>query len=447
MTRADVLVVGGGMAGLSAGAAAAAAGARVVVAEKLSHVGGSAALSAGIVWTAPDRATLREVVPDGDPSLGDALIDGFEPAVAAIREAGVDVTERWLGQMGFGAAYRVDIAALLAHLAEASAAGGGAVLLETRVRGLLLDDDGTVRGARLRGPDGPFELEAGAVVLATGGFQGDPELRQAFLGAAADRMLVRSNPGSVGDGLRLGRDAGASLSRCLSGFYGHLLPSPLDGFGEEHYLPLTQYHSNHCVLVNRRGRRFTDESLGDEVSNQALLREPDARGVLLCDERVRREYVVTVPYPHGQLVDRFAGAEAAGARIVHAPTREALLDAVASWGVDRAGLAATLEGYDAAAAGQPVPLDAPARAPEPLREPPFHAVEVQPAITFPFGGLRADVDGHVLDRDGRPLRGLYAAGADVGGLQDVRYVGGLVLGLVFGRRAGETAAAEVRVGA
>jgi len=77
--------------------------------------------------------------------------------------------------------------------------------------------------------------------------------------------------------------------------------------------------------------------------------------------------------------------------------------------------------------------------PDPLREPPFHALEVQPSITFTYGGVRADADGHVLDAGGRRLPGLFAAGADVGGLQGPGYVGGLVLGLVFGPRAAEAA--------
>jgi predicted oxidoreductase len=56
--------------------------------------------------------------------------------------------------------------------------------------------------------------------------------------------------------------------------------------------------------------------------------------------------------------------------------------------------------------------------------------------------LRVDPDGRVLDRDGSPVPGLFAAGADAGGLQDVRYVGGLALGLVFGPRAARTAIGE-----
>ena len=80
--------------------------------EKTGRHGGSAALSAGILWTAPDVETMRSVVPDGDPELGRLLVDGLEPAVDRVRAAGVEVTERWYGQMGFGVAYRTDIHAL-----------------------------------------------------------------------------------------------------------------------------------------------------------------------------------------------------------------------------------------------------------------------------------------------------------------------------------------------
>src|SRR5262245_44937898 len=102
------------MAGLAAAARAAELGASVVVAEKGDRLGGSAALSAVIVWTAPDVETLRRVDPGGDPELGAALVAGFEPAVERIRATGAFVSERWEGQMGFGSAVRVDVPALFA---------------------------------------------------------------------------------------------------------------------------------------------------------------------------------------------------------------------------------------------------------------------------------------------------------------------------------------------
>jgi succinate dehydrogenase/fumarate reductase flavoprotein subunit len=433
------------MAGLAAASTAAHAGANVTVVEKNARPGGSAAMSAGIVWTAPDFKTLRSVVPGGDPALGQALIDGFWPAVDRIRSTGVSVSARWEGQMGFGSAVRVDMPGLLTALQSQIEGAGGRILVGSAARRLITDEAGTVSGAEVDTPDGPRELSADAVLLASGGFQGDPELLATFVGPRADMLLVRSNPGSVGDGFRLGQIAGGAASRCLSGFYGHLVPSPMAELREDQYLKLTQYYSNHCILVNRLGHRFTDESLGDEVSNQATLRQPGSVAVLFCDQRVRAAFAATAPYPHGQVIDRIAEAKAAGGRCASTSTLKELVDVVAGWGVARRALVETLDQCAAAAAGDESALDLPrALPPEPLTEPPFHALELQPTVTFTFGGLAVDPDCHVLDRDGAPVPGLFAAGADAGGLQDVRYVGGLALGLVFGPRAAEAAIGALR---
>jgi predicted oxidoreductase len=121
---------------------------------------------------------------------------------------------------------------------------------------------------------------------------------------------------------------------------------------------------------------------------------------------------------------------------------------VAGWGVVRQGLRETLECWAAEAASP----DAPRRLPlERAQEPPYYALEVQPTITFPFGGLAVNADGRVLERDGETVPGLFAVGADADGLQDGRYVGGLVLGAVFRPRAADAAvrtsdAGEVTVG-
>jgi succinate dehydrogenase/fumarate reductase flavoprotein subunit len=411
MTGPDLLVAGGGVAGMAAAAHAARQGAQVLVVEKGDRLGGSGALSAGILWTAPDLHTFEQVCPRGDRELGRVLVEGFDGAVELAREAGVDVSERWTGQMGFGVAVQIDIHALLARWAADVLDAGGEIRKHTEVAELLLDADGAVRGAALGRER--TEQPAGCVLLATGGFQGDPEAVSEFLGEGAEAMPVRSNPGSTGDGLRMGRAAGAALAGPMTGFYGHLVPSPLERFEAGDFLPLTQYHSRECVLVNREGSRFTSERWGDEVSNQALLREPGSRGMLLCDERVRREHAMGPPYPHGQSVDRFELARAAGARIASVGTLEELAD---------------LSGASAAMLAE-----------RGLSEPPFWALEVQPTLTFTFGGLAAGADGQVHDSQQRPIPGLFAAGADVGGLQDTGYVGGLILGLVFGPRAAEAA--------
>ena len=423
----DLLVVGGGQAGLAAAASAAERGLRVVVLEKTAGFGGSAALSAGILWTAPDVETMQAILPEGDPELGRALVEGFEPAVARIRDAGVPVTERWSQHLGFGVAYRTDIHALHEHWVSTLKAAGGELRLSTPVKSLIVDASGRVsrrpgrgRGARRRArccsPPAASRATRSSV--------------KRFLGWDADRILVRSNRGSTGDGFRMAAAAGAAASHGLGTFYGHTVASPLSAFEPGSYLPLAQYHSKWCILVNQQGRRYTDESLGDEVANQMTLRQPGRRGWLLCDERVRTERVIGPPYPHGQVIDRFEHARGLGAHITSADTVGELVAKVAAWGVDAAGLTRTLDLYENGGA-----QDAPMADPVPLREAPFWAVEFQPTITFPLGGVRVDAWGRVLDRDGAYVPGLYCAGGDAGGLQGPRYVAGLMLGAVFGPRA------------
>lgn len=441
--QVDVLVVGGGMAGLAAAMVAAKEGARVLVIEKGRCPGGSAALSVGMFWAVPDFKTLRQRVPLGDPDLGQTVVEDYPAAVEAIRRMGVSVGEQVSGVMTVGVGHSIDVRSLLDHEVAVIQRAGGQVVCASTVRSLLTGDEGEVTGAVVRGQDGRTDtVRAGAMILATGGFQGDPDLVSAYMGPNADRMLVRSNRGSVGDGLRIGRTAGGATSRAMSTFYGHLVPSPLASFTEEQYMPLAQYHSNHCILVNRSGRRFCDESQGDEVSVQELLAQPEARGVLLCDERVRREYVVSEPFPNAGFIDRFERAAAAGARLASADTLDGLAAQVAEWGVEVIRLRETLDGYAAAARGRPVSLDAPLPdEPEPLVEPPFHALEVQPAITFTYGGLRTDANCRVLDHDGVPVDGLWAAGVDAGGLSNRTYAGGLAPAFITGRRAAASALA------
>jgi succinate dehydrogenase/fumarate reductase flavoprotein subunit len=444
--RVDLLVLGAGMAGLSAAAEAAGLGATVGVAEKGPEIGGSAALSAGIFWAPRDYPELRARVPHGEPALGRALTSDYPAAVDWIRAAGVEMSDPIKGPyFGFGIGHQIDVAGFFDWCRRRVEAAGGWVVRETAGRELLRSDGGKISGSRLHGPDGPIDAEADAVLLATGGFQGDPELVASFIGPHADRVLVRSNPGSVGDGFRMAEAAGGAASRSLGGFYGHLVGSPVDDWSERHYLPLTQYHSIYCILVDLNGRRFIDESRGDEYANHAVARLPGPRAILLADDATRRARVITAPYPRGEVVDRFQAAADAGANYAIADSAEELIERVAEWGVPAANLRSTLAAYDRAAAGRATEGDAPMPAtPAPLRVPPFHALEVQPAITFPLGGIRIDADGRVLSRDDRPVDGLFAAGADAGGLYHEGYGGGLGMSCVFGRRAARAALARRR---
>ncbi|WNI18744.1 FAD-dependent oxidoreductase [Actinacidiphila sp. ITFR-21] len=441
----DVVVIGSGASGSGAALAAVRAGAKVTVLEKREVNGGSASYSAGGFWTFRAYEIFRRLAPEGDPAMQRKLFDGYPDAVRFLRSTGISVAdEPNITQVGNGISHKIEIQDLLDHALQAVRDSGGGVLFQHAAKQLIFDGR-TVTGVIAVRPDGTrLRVNADAVVLASGGFQGSPELRARFLGSEYDRLLIRSNPGSVGDGFRMATGVGASGSGGLSGFYGHLLAHPAAVFTPEHFRPLTQYHSAESILVNRLGDRVMDETIGDAVLAQAISRQPGASGVIVFDQHVRETTGTAEPAPGVGRVDRFAYARGHGARVAEADSLASLLDEVASWGVERERLERTVNAYSTAVADKKpfaagVPVSPRARAPQTA---PFYAVEVRAGITFTFGGIKVSPDGAVLDHDGSPVHGLYAGGADVGGISGGGYAGGLAPCFITGMWAGGSAAAR-----
>ncbi|MBG6238446.1 succinate dehydrogenase/fumarate reductase flavoprotein subunit [Mycetocola sp. CAN_C7] len=439
----DVVVLGTGIAGLNAALTAVESGAAVRVIDAAETPGGSSQLSAGMYWTAPDVVALERRIPLGDKRLGARIVADYDGGLSRLRDSGVHVaSEPTRDVMTFGVGYSFDVKELLARFRARITAGGGEISLATRVTGIRRDGDtfeiDTEQGERCE------TLTAGALVIATGGFQGSRSMLAEHMGPWGDRLLHRANPTSNGAGLELATSLGAGTAGNFSSFYGHLMPSPLDApLIREQFLPFSQYYSDKCLFVNLDGRRFTDETLGDEIINQDLLFQREARGVLIFDEKVRREDATAEPFPNLGVLDRYQVGMDAGARHVDADSLDDLIAQAGVFGIDPTVLAATVRAYiDAVATGSAeadgVPVSPNARPPQ---NGPFHAIEVQPAITFTFGGIRIDDQARALDAAGQPVSGLFAAGADIGGLSNSGYAGGLAPAFLTGGWAGASATA------
>jgi succinate dehydrogenase/fumarate reductase flavoprotein subunit len=434
---ADLLVLGGGMAGLSAAAWSVRQGRSVVLVEK-GELGGSA-LHAGFIWTAPSYEELRRAVPDGDPELAERLIGDFEPAVDWVRSLGVECQPA-VEVLRFGRGHQTSILNYLRACELTIREDTSSEILLGGEATRLIVEDGEVRGAEiaLRGGE-TRELRAAATLLATGGFQADPELRRTLIHPQAEDIPLRSNPHSRGDGLRLARAAGAQFGPDDAGFYGHLMPSNVEFTEREDFPGLTFYYSEHAVLLNLDEKRFVDETVGDHLTTMELLRQPEARGLLIHDARVRDEWILRSYVEGIRPVDTFDEAYKRGARAAVAEDLDELLYLPEEWGYDGAAVRQALLDFNRQCADgsvqPPRQFDA-----EPLVTPPYFVVETVPAITFTFGGLRIDADARVLGENDRPIPGLFAAGADAGGLYVRAYAGGLAAALVFGLRAAQTAA-------
>lgn len=436
--EADVLVIGGGIGGMSAAAEAASRGASVLLVEIGEDIGGSALLSQGLVWMPPTMAGFLAEDPQGNQQLFQALLDDYPGVFEWLECHGIWVSPVVPGILGLGDGRQVDMAGFFATMLRIVEGAGGIVVRKTETERLLVDDRRVV-GAQCRdiASGERVVIYARATILATGGFQASPEARLRFL-PASKRLVLRGNPNSRGDGIRLGAAAGAGLSEPMSGFYGHLLPFPGDAFKPSDFARLAFYESELGVLLDRNGWRFCDESLGDHVNVQIVSELGTA--VLVVDERVRAGGL-------GRLItgadgsDKWDAACKSGGHYTKAQTLEDLCEAIGQWGYAADAALQTLKTFNAAIENDPESLQFPPRKKnhETISHAPFHATEVQAGITFTYGGIRSDANGRALNAQSEAVPGLFLAGVDAGSFNRRGYGGGLIRGLVFGRRAAAAA--------
>jgi len=432
-----VVIAGGGLAGLTAALKATELGARVTLLEKGASPGGSFVYSSGYIWSYVDLPTFRREAPGGDVVLQRLILERLGPGLTWLEGVGGDLLASETGNpLTFGA--RFDPERTVSALVDRLGASGGEMLVETALETLLDDAAGRVTGVRVSSSGGT--LPADAVILASGGFAGDPDMVGRHIIGGPGRMLVRAHPRSTGDGFRAALQKGALASAGLDEFYGRNLPAPPADFPPERFVEVSQLYGRYAVAVNARGERYADE--GADWSETALTRatahQPglyawyilDARGLDgSVRERTAKEMVET--------------AKSAGGSVIEAASLAELADRLAERGVPRETFLRTLEEYNAAVAAGRDPSPPRSGLARPLSVPPFVAVKVAPSITHTIGGLAVDAGCRVLrEADKRPIPGLYAAGVEVGGVSVGGYTSGLASALVFGGTAAESAIAD-----
>jgi hypothetical protein len=217
------------------------------------------------------------------------------------------------------------------------------------------------------------------LILATGGFHANRDLVRRHITAQADSLVIRASPWSTGDGLMLGIEAGGSLSAGLGEFYGRNMPAAPGRISERDFVSLAQLYARHAVVQNARGEPYRVRTWSEVDVVQWTASQPGARAW----------YRV----PDSALEER-----------VRERTVRQMIEA-------------------ARQAGAPV-----------RRENGTTSVEVVAGITTTLGGLQVGLDCRVAD-------GVFACGADVGGISTGGYSSGLAGALVLGRLAAEEALA------
>jgi succinate dehydrogenase/fumarate reductase flavoprotein subunit len=350
----DLLVAGAGMAGLCAAARARELGASVTVLEKGDRVGGSMLLSSGVIWRYRDFERFRAECPGGDAALQRSIHDRLDDDIAWLEAIGAPVIEGGTGNP-LTSGQRFDPRGLTDALARRA----GEIRIGTPLREL------------------PRETP---VVLATGGFQGNPELVRRYISPRASELRLRANRWSGGDGLELGRAAGASLTEGMDEFYGRNMPAPPAKVGEADFIALQQLYARHATVENERGEHYRARTWSEIDVVQWTARQPRARAWYLVEDKALSQRVR----------DRTVG------EMIEAARR----------------------------AGGPVERDGGRT-----------RVEVVPGITSTLGGLRIDVQARAAD-------GVYSCGADAGGISTGGYSSGLAAALVLGRVAAASALSD-----
>ncbi len=484
----DVIVVGGGGAGMCAALSARENGARVLVLERApqDRRGGNTAFASGTFRMVHHGVNdIKRAVPDlsdeeiantdfGEYTAGNYFDDlgnitqfNINPDLAEVLVTNSTDTVNWLRGLGvrflpnYGRqAYKIDGRFKFFGGSVIFANGGGAGLMETHFKNAEKHGIEVRYGARgtalLRGKNGvegvqaeisgvPEAIKSSAVVLASGGFEANREWRARYLGPGWDMAKVRGTRYNTGDGIAMALAAGAQPYGQWSGCHSCAWERNAPEFGSIETRHNGFRHSYPFgIVVNADGNRFLDE--GADFRNftyakygRIILQQPggyawqvfDAQALpLMRDEyRLRGATKVTASTIE-ELAAKMQDVNPAGfLKTVHefnaAIAREVPFNPNAKDGRRTVGLAVDKTNWATA-----------------LEQPPFEAFSVGCGITFTFGGLKIDTTGRVLDIDDAPLPGLYAAGELVGGIFYFNYPGasGLMSSAVFGRLSGREAA-------
>ena len=439
----DVIVVGAGNAAACAALAAREHGASVIMLEAapVEEAGGNSRYTAGamrVVFNGPED--LKQIIPDlteaeiASADFGSYTVDQFYDDMGRLTEYKTDpdlaeilITKSletliWMRKKGvkfqasFGRqAHKIDGKFKFFGGLACETWGGGEGLVElehkaairdgikifyeTPVIELLEGDDGIV-GVKVRIGNKKVDIHSKAVILASGGFESNAEMRARYLGPNWDLAKVRGTRFNTGGGLNMALKVGAMAYGQWSGCHSVSWDMNAPPFGDLVVGDSYQKHSYpYGIMINARGERFVDEGADTIEELAEKLEGVDPKAFVETVKEFNDSVMTDVPL-------NLAVKDGRGTKGLEIPK--------SNW-------ANTLD------------------------TPPYEAYGVTCGVTFTFGGVKISNHGQVENEAGKPIPGLYAAGEMVGGLFYYNYPGGtgLTSGAVFGKLAGDSAGKAV----
>lgn len=444
--KADIVVIGSGIAGLTAAIAAKEKGSNVLVIEKQGMLGAGDSMNISTGITAGGSKFIQEHGIKGKSTQDyvDHLMKQAKDKGIPINKANVETYARkggeiidWLEQLGvpFGR-FQED---KYFHITKDGSAPGPHIMkalkAEVEKQGIpyrlnskateILSDHGKAIGVEVSTPEGKYKVLSKAVIVATGGFSASPELLKRY----APDWIGRPTTGAsslTGDGIRMAQAIGAdtaSMEQIKVNYLCHPLTKK-DGVSLTAITPYT-------VLVNHDGKRFVDENHPSiNFKSKAMMKQPKHEAYAVVDQKAMDNLKLMRNYADaGYFVKADTIPELAKKLDVN---QKAFIETMDTYIKDcKEGL------KNDKAFGRKIQY--------PMLNPPYYAALVTPSMQSTYGGIKTNTKAEALDTKGHVIPGLYAAGAASGHEAYANEVGfAAIIGLTYGRIAGENAADYVK---
>ena len=443
-TSTDIVVVGGGGAGLTSAIAAKEKGANVILLEKMSMLGGNTNYATGGINAANSKLQKKLNIEDSaelyykdtmkggknknNPQLLKTLTENSGEIITWLTDRGVDLTEvsysggqsvKRIHRPTGGKAVGPVVVDALAATAEKE---GIDIRTDSYVTEILKDGD-RVTGVKVKHNGQVYTIKAKAVIMATGGFGANPEMVTQYKPDLKGFGSTNS-PAITGEGIKMVEKAGGALVDMTE-----IQTHPTVVHHNTAMITET-VRGEGAVLINRDGKRFINELETRDVVSKAELAQKGKSAFLVFDQGIREKLKAADGYVKKGFAKEANTLEELGKKI----------------GVDSKNLVNTVAQYNKyVKEGKDTEFNKNIL-PKELNQAPFYAIEVSPAVHHTMGGVRINTSAEVLNAKGQIIKGLYAAGEITGGVHGGNRIGGNAMTdiTVFGKIAGDNAAEFIK---
>jgi len=449
---ADVIVIGAGGAGLTAAITAADNGASVIVLEKMPIQGGNTLISGGEYAAPGNWIQTEEGIEDNAEQFYNDILKGGDnendPSLVRVLAENALAGANWLkdyigmefeDHMLFFGGHSVErslvpknatgyemISKLTAKLDEKNVS----LHKNTAATELIQNQEGKVTGVKAQYGNQTVTYNANkAVILATGGFGANLDMRVKYNETMNENILSTNTVGSKGDGIEMAERIGAQLTDME---YIQTYPTCDAQSGALLYVGDVRMEGR-SILVNKEGRRFVEELERRDVISNAVIEQTGGVSYMFWDESAMSDsgLAITHEAEYNGLILR--------KQLVKADTIE---ESAVFFDIDAAERKKTVENYNQyAKEGKDLEFNKRGEL-VPFGEGPYYIMVSKPAVHHTMGGVKINTEAQVVDIDGNVIDGLFAAGEVTGDIHGTNRLGSDAIAdiTVFGRIAGQNAA-------